>query len=265
MKRRTFLQQAGVLLTGATAAAAVESEKPQGRPGTSEGQRPTVLLTAPETALGRALAEPLGAAYRIRAAGEPLFRDETGRLVQLLDGVDAIVHVAQPDEDTNGSELLDRQVRGTYDLLTVAAAKGVELVVYLSSLQIMAGYDPGFQVAEDWRPVPTSDAGQLAHYLAECVCREFAREGKLRAIVLRLGEVLQGDAVRGRAGDLPWVDQADAVAAVRLALEAHFARGDAGLRTWNVLHVAADVPGGCFPVTRARRVLGYRPQSGPPA
>lgn len=264
MKRRTFLQQAGVLLTSATTVAAAQAEEPQGRPGTPDGHRPTILLTAAETGLGRALAASLGTGYHIRTVGEPLFRDETGRLDRLFDGVNAIVHAAQPDEDTNGSERLDRQVRGTYDLLTVAAPKGVELVVYLSSLQIMAGYDPVFQVAEDWRPVPTSDAGQLAHYLAECVCREFAREGKLRAVVLRLGEVLRGDAVRGRAGDLPWVDQADAVEAVRLALEGHFA-GGAGLRTWNVLHVAADVPGGRFPVTRAKRVLGYRPQFGPPA
>ena len=265
MKRRTFLQQAGILLTGATTAAAVEGEQPQERSGTPHRRRPHVLVTAPETGLGRALADALGAEYRIREAGATRFRDEAGRLERAIDGVDAIVHVARFAEDVTDSELLDRRARETYDLLTVAAAKGVELVVYLSSLQIMAGYAPGFQVAEDWRPVPTADAEQLAHYLAERVCCEFARERKLRAVVLRLGEVVHGEPARRRSFDPPWVDRADVVQAVRLTLEAHFSRRGAGLHAWNLLHVAADVPGGRFPVTRAKRVLGYRPQSGPPA
>jgi nucleoside-diphosphate-sugar epimerase len=260
MKRRTFLQQAGVLLAGATAAAAAE-QKPQESGGAPTGHRPVVLLTSPESDLSRALAAALGGQFQVRTAEALLFRDETERLDRMLGGVNAVVHVAQPAAAETGAELLDQRTRGTYDLLTVAAAQGVELIVYLGSLDIMEGYDPSFQVAEDWRPVPTTDIGQLSHYMAECVCREFARERKLRAIVLRLGAITQDDAARGHSGDVPRVDQADAVQAVRLALEAHFTRQGAGLQAWNVLHVAADVPGGRFPVTRAKRVLGYRPQS----
>lgn len=265
MKRRTFLQQAGVLLTGATTAAAVEGAQPQEKAGTPDHYRPDVLVTSPETDLGRALTDALGAEYRIREAGATRFRDEAGRLERAIEGVNAIVHVARFAEEVAGAELLDCRARETYDLLTAAAAQGVELVVYLSSLQIMAGYDSGFQVAEDWCPVPAADAGQLAHYLAERVCCEFARERKLRAVVLRLGEVVRGEPASRRSFDPPWVDRADVVQAVRLTLDAHFRRRGAGLLAWNVLHVAADVPGGRFPVTRAKRVLGYSPQSGPSA
>ncbi|MDY0167323.1 MAG: NAD-dependent epimerase/dehydratase family protein [Thermoguttaceae bacterium] len=261
MKRRTFLQQAGVLLAGPAATAAAAEQKPQESGGPPTSRRPVVLLTSPESDLSRALAAALGEQFHIRTADGPLFRDETGRLDRMLGGVNAVVHVAQPAAAETGAELLDQRTRGTYDLLTVAVAKGVELFVYLGSLDVMGGYDPSFQVAEDWRPVPTSDIGQLSHYMAECVCREFARERKLRAIVLRLGAITQEAAARGHSGDVPRVDQADAVQAVRLALEAHFTRQGAGLQAWNVLHVAADVPDGRFPVTRARRVLGYRPQS----
>ncbi len=264
MKRRTFLQQAGVLLTGAAAAAAGGESRPMDGDNSPNERRPTVLLTSPDSSLGAALAVALAEWYEVRPAGEPLFRDEDGTLEGILKGVSAVVHVARSDVAGTGSEVLDRRGREMYDLLTVAAAEGVELVVYLSSLRMMTGYDPAFQVAEDWRPVPTSDAGQLSHYLAECTCREFARERRLRAVVLRLGEVVRGEAGGLGPAEVPWVHQDDAVQAVRLALKAHFS-GGAELRAWNVFHVAADVRGGRFPVTRAKRALGYRPRFNPSA
>ena len=263
MKRRCFLQQAGAMLTGATAAAAVDERGLLQHDTAPNDRRPTVLLTSPESELGQALADALGEPFDIRPAGGPLFRDENGALERLLQGVRAVIHVAQPDAAVAGGALIDRRGRGTYDLLTTAAAKGVELVVYLSSLRIMAGYDPSFQVAEDWRPVPNSDPDQLSHYLAECTCREFAREGKVRAVVLRLAEVVRDAAQREDGFEPPWVAQADAVQAVRRTLEVHFNVDAAALRAWNVLHIAADVPGGRFPVTRAKRVLGYRPRFNP--
>ncbi len=263
MKRRTFLQQAGAMLTGTTVAAAAEGDQPQPQGTAPQALRRTVLLTSHESEFGKALAAALSNQYTLRLADRPLFRDEDGTLERLLDGVGAIVHLSQPAEAESGSEWLDRRGRGTYDLLTAASAKGVGLVVYLSSLDIMAGYDPSFQVAEDWRPVPTTEPDQLSHYLAECTCREFARERKLRTMVLRLGKVAGEEAPRASSDGDPWVARADAVEAVRLALEVHFGEGGAALPAWNVLHIAADVPGGRFPVTRAKRVLGYRPQSGP--
>ncbi len=265
MKRRTFLQQAGVLLAGATAVTAAEGESAQRQGEVSRNRRPTVLLTSAKSDLGEALLDTLGGGFQTRSANGPFFRDDAGRLERLLDGVDAIVHVARPTEGDSGADLLDRRMRGAYDLLAAAAAGGVELVVYLSSLRLVTGYDARYQVDEDWQPVPTTDPEQLSHYLAECVCREFARERKLRAIVLRLGEIVQGEPPRSSASDPPWVSRADAVQAVRLAIEAHFGPRSAGLRAWNVLHIAADVPGGRFPITRANRTLGYRPQLGPQA
>lgn len=265
MKRRTFLQQAGVLLAGATTAVAAEEEPAQPQGDSPENGRPTVLLTAAESDLGEALTDALRNGFQTRPANGPLVRDDAGSLERLLDGVNAVVYFAPPAEGGAGAELLDRRMRGAYDLLTVAAASGVELVVYLSSLRLVAGYDPNYQVDEDWQPVPGTDPEQLSHYLAEYVCREFARERKLRVIVLRLGEIVHGEPPRGRAADLPWVSQADAVQAVRLALEAHFGARGAGMRPWNVLHIAADVRGGRFPTTRAGRMLGYRPQPGPHA
>lgn len=263
MKRRTFLQQAGAVLTGTTVAAAAEGEQPHPKGKTQQTQRPTVVLTSPESRLGKALAAALGKQYTLRLADGPLFRDENGALERLLEDVDAIVHLSQPADAERASDLLDRRGRGTYDLLTVAAAKGVGLVVYLSSLEIMAGYDPSFQVAEDWRPVPTPQPEQLSHYLAECACREFARERKLRAIVLRLGEVVPVEALHANPAEPPWVAQTDAVAAVRLALETQLGESGAAMPSWNVLHIAADVPGGRFPVARAKRMLGYQPQVHP--
>ena len=162
MKRRTFLQQAGVLLAGATAAAADQGEESRQPNALPANRRPTVLVTSAGSAWGNRLADVLGERFPIRPAHGPLFRDKPDRLQRLLDGVSVIVHGMPPGEESGNAEPIDQRARGTYDVLTVAAAKGVELVVYLSSLQMMAGYDPRFQVDEDWRPAPTTDGAAFA-------------------------------------------------------------------------------------------------------
>ena len=90
-------------------------------------------------------------------------------------------------------------MRSTYNLLLAAAQHGVKNIVYLSSLAIMTGYPEDLAVDEDWRPLAKGDSPGLAEYLGEVVCREFAREGKIHAVVLRLGNVVQGEGDRRAA------------------------------------------------------------------
>jgi len=140
--------------------------------------------------------------------------------------------------------------------------EGVQSIVYLSSLRMMGGYDKSFQVDEDWRPLPTPASGGLSDHLGEFTCREFAREGKLGVIVLRLGNVASAGASGEEASNSAWVDPRDVAQAVSCALTKLLANGAAIGGHWSIFHVLSHWPSSRFPIRKARRILDYRPDFG---
>ena len=89
-------------------------------------------------------------------------------------------------------------------------------------------------------------------HLGESVCREFAREHKLSVVVLRLGQVVRTEDVAGQPFNPMWVAAQDVAQAVSQALTAD-------LGVWTVCHIQAESPNARFPITQAKRVLGYNP------
>jgi uronate dehydrogenase len=170
----------------------------------------------------------------------------------LVRGMDAIIHVAEPLPEDTAEQQLDYLTRKTYNLLLAAAAEGVERVVYLSTLELMSQYDEAFIVTERWRPRPTTAPALLARHLGESVCREFAREHKLKVVVLRLGQVVQAEAVAQEPFNPTWVDERDVIHAVVQALTTD-------IKNWSVFHIQAGSPRARFPVNNAKRALGYNP------
>jgi nucleoside-diphosphate-sugar epimerase len=168
-------------------------------------------------------------------------------------GVDAIVHVAEPRPEETPGEQIDFLTRCTYNLLWAAAEEGVPRVVLLSILELMTGYDPGFTVSETWRSRPPAESRALGKHLAEFTSREFARDGRIQVVVLRLGKVVRDEEVRGQSFDPLWVEERDVVQAVSRALAVR-------IGSWQIFHIQADSPRGRFAVGRAKQALGYQPQ-----
>jgi nucleoside-diphosphate-sugar epimerase len=129
----------------------------------------------------------------------------------------------------------------------------VPRVVFLSTLEVMTGYDPRFTVSETWRPRPSAEPRVLAKHLGEFTSREFARESRISIVALRLGKVVRSEDVKGQPFDPLWVDERDVVQAVSRALEARLGR-------WQIFHIQADSPRGRFAVRRAQKSLGYQPR-----
>jgi uronate dehydrogenase len=272
LSRRRFLAGSG--LGAAGLAGGVSAECTQGAPDREASGRKSVaqsvLITSGETPLAQAIAERLSRRYRVRLAAQQdlqtefpvvkcvLEADES--TTALVRGNDAVVHVARPAVPDKGTAAIDHRTRLTYNLLQAAAKTGVRRVVYLSSLELLIDYDRQFDVTEDWRPRPGSDPRLLSHYLGEFTCREFAREGRLSVVVLRLGTVVPAEEMAGRPFQPLWVDQRNAVEAVSLALAA--LESDAGrkLGPWSVFHVQSDSPRARFSVNKAKKLLGYKPQ-----
>jgi hypothetical protein len=99
----------------------------------------------------------------------------------------------------------------------------------------------------------------LAEYLGEVVCREFTREGRLQVVVLRLGKVVQAQSAAGQPFDPLWVEQADVVQAVSLALAAQRDSNGPRLGAWSVFHILSGSRRARYPTKKAERVLGFRP------
>lgn len=221
-----------------------------------------LLITSAGSELAKTVAHGLTGRHHLRLTdrrdyrltGEfalsPLGHDASTHL--LVRGMDAMVHVAEPDPADTGPQYLDYVTRGTYNLLWAAAHEGVGRVVYLSTLDLMTAYEPEYEVTERWRPRPSPEPRLLGKYLGESVCREFARERRLTVVVLRLGVPVT---VTGAGqNDLhPLAIAADDVAAaVDRALTAE-------VQPWSVIHVQGDFPGARFAIGDARRMLGFSP------
>ncbi len=211
-----------------------------------------VLITSGSTALARALATALSGEHEVVLTDVvDVETDRTfatcelgheGETEALVDGMDAIVHLAELPEALKSDEReVDFQTRCTYNLMYAAREKNVPHVVYVSSLHLFASCDPNYHVTETWAPRPSTQAEPLARYLGEFTCREFAREHSVRVTCLRFGDV-DGD------GDMA-LSVADAVNAIEKALAT-----DGPM--WQVLHVQSDVPHARFSIDRAKRVLG---------
>jgi nucleoside-diphosphate-sugar epimerase len=235
-----------------------------------------VLITSASHALSLVVARSLSREFQIRvtdrtAVSSPyesipyefircaLEQDtETDALVK---GVEAIVHVAEPLPDDDEKQRLDWLTRGTYNLLLAASRAGVPRVVFLSTLDVMTAYDASYTVSESWRPLPSPAAGVLSKHLGEYVCREFARDRKIRATSLRLGKVVRQEETKGQPFDPLWVDERDVCFAVMQALKVtpkDNAQGSASW--WAVYHITSDSARARFSIAGAKSALGYQPR-----
>ncbi len=188
--------------------------------------------------------------YRLTGefAVAPLGHDASTNL--LVRGLDAVVHVAEPDPADSAHDYLDYVTRGTYNLLLAASQECVQRVIYLSTLDLMTAYGPEYDVTERWRPRPSPEPRVLGKHLGEAVCREFARERKLSVVALRMGTPTAGhgaEALHPLA-----IASADVAAAVDRALTAE-------VQPWMVIHVQGEFPGARFAIGDAKRILGFSP------
>jgi nucleoside-diphosphate-sugar epimerase len=251
MNRRRFLQSSGLAGTAPLLA------------GQSTATSKPILITSGSSRLAQSLAAGLKEKHSIRLTERAPVKTEDDFVECALGhdtqtnvavrGVEAIVHVAETLPDETPEQQIDHLTRGTYNLLWAAAEENVPRVVFLSTLEVMTGYDPRFTVSETWRPRPSAEPRVLSKHLGEFTSREFARDNKTNIVVLRLGKVVRADDVKEQPFDPLWVDERDVVHAVSRALEAKLGR-------WQIFHIQADSPRARFSVRRAQKSLGYQPR-----
>ncbi len=221
-----------------------------------------ILMTSAAAPLAQNLATALQPEHAVRLT-ERCFVPHVANFAQCLlghdlatdlvvRGMDAVVHVAEPLPTDSAQQQIDFLTRCTYNLCLAAVTAGVQRLVYLSTLQLMTQHDEAYTVTERWRPRPTTQAPVLAKHLGEFVCREFAREHKLKITVLRLGQVLYNTDTASQPFDATWVDVRDVAQAIRQALTRDTGR-------WTICHIQHESAQARFPIGAAKRLLGYSP------
>ncbi len=197
-----------------------------------------ILITSASHDRSAALADHLASHHEVRLTERAhvntehefaLSRLGHDRSTNLLTrGIDAIIHAVEPLPEEDVSSQLDAATRCTYNLLMAAAEEGVQQVIILSTLELMAAYPPGYRVTETWRPLPTTQPPTLTKHMAEQVGREFAREGSLDVRVLRLGE----------ASDATVADAViDALAQPASLAAQHRSKEEGAREPWLITHV----------------------------
>lgn len=235
----------------------------------TEDETVRILITGSTTKLGRALTYALSANHDVRTldlgadragagpptiVGDPRDRDLAAVATADRDAVICLGPLASADAEP--LDRLDAATRGIYNLITTATT--ASRFILISTLRLFERYPMEWRVTEQWAPRPTTEVSDLAPFLAEATVREVSRVMPLKAIALRLGEVVDDGDLQNRPPDPRWLHLEDAVQAVERAL----AFEPAGPGSWEppiphpttgwfVFHVVGGGPRTRFPLAAA--------------
>ena len=113
-------------------------------------------------------------------------------------GAHTVLHLAadpSPRADFYAS-LLDRNIKGTYNVVHASAAAGVKRVVFASSVNAILGYPAAHQARATDVPFPGNVYGASKAW-GEAVCGAFVAqsEGRFSAIAIRIGGVTARESI----------------------------------------------------------------------
>lgn len=171
----------------------------------------------------------------------------------LVKGTDALVVFGYSQEASNPTQVIDHSTRQLYNLLHAASEIGVERCIYVSSLQLFQDYEENLTVTENWRSLPpTDDIALLACHLGEIVCKEFARDRRIKVATLRLGfPIVDGDLAAAEASrHSAAVSSKDAIQAITHTLSTDLPG------QWQNTHVQSKVTNQRFLTNTAEQLLG---------
>jgi hypothetical protein len=153
-------------------------------------------------------------------------------LDELLEGVDAVVHLAgNPDPSSSWSQLRDPNVEGFTVLLSAARSHGVQRVVFASSVHAMGVYEGlgRWPVDPAWPPAPCCAYGATKAF-DEALARVYAYRSTMSLIGLRLGLCApEASAAEAAAG---WLGPADLQQIVIRALDTDVTFGVYHAMSW---------------------------------
>lgn len=113
--------------------------------------------------------------------------DDISALKEACDGMDTVLHLAgNPRPDAGWEDLLEANIKGTYNMLAAAKAAGCRRVILASSIHAVSGYAADVQVRTS-EPVNPGDLYGVSKCFMEALGRYYAEKEGLSVIALRIG------------------------------------------------------------------------------
>jgi nucleoside-diphosphate-sugar epimerase len=241
--------------------------------------RRTVLVTGMSGLIGGAVRRRIDGKHDLRALnrgpleGVPVHRADIADLDAIrpsFRGVDVVVHLAAIARgDAPWPDILNTNIRGTYNVFEAAREAGVARVIFASSGATVSGcerespyadlaagrYDavtawPMLTHASPLRPAGIYGASKV---WGEALARHYADAHGLSAICLRIGAVNREDRPRVPREFSVWCSQRDVAQMVERAIEAP------PTVRFDVFYAVSDNRWSYRDIEHARAVLGYEP------
>lgn len=122
--------------------------------------------------------------------------DDSAALGEACRGMDTVLHLAgNPRPDAGWDDLLESNIKGTYNILAAAKAAGCRRVILASSIHAVSGYSADVQVRTS-EPVNPGDLYGVSKCFMEALGRYYAEKEGLSVIALRIGAFQPVEAAR---------------------------------------------------------------------
>ena len=232
--------------------------------------RKKVLITGAAGRIGKTLKDGLKDRYDLRVLynrtvlpaepGEEVWVGnitDLDRMVEVLDGVDAVAHMAgNASGGSTFEEALDANIRGTYCIYEAAHRTGVKRVVFASSNHATGYYEKnGIYTTPDMPVRPDSYYGASKAY-GEALGRYYVDAFGLSVICLRIGSFQPEKSVIERKSDRmlsSWLSYRDTVQLVWRSIEAESV-------TFGIYYGISNNKRAYWDIQNAREELGYEPE-----
>lgn len=229
-----------------------------------------VLITGAAGRIGRVLRDGLKGRYDLRLldhntvlpaeTGEEIYVasiTDLDRMVEIMDGVDAVVHMAgNPSVRATFEEVLETNIRGTYCIYEAAKQTGTNRVVFASTNHVTGFYErEGIYTTPEMPVRPDSYYGASKAF-GESVGRYYVDAFGLSVICLRIGWFQTDEAVRNRKSDhilSTWLSHRDTVQLVWRSIEAESVK-------FGIYYGISNNTRAYWDIRNAREELGYEPE-----
>lgn len=165
-----------------------------------------------------------------------------------LDGVDAVIHLGAIPTEAPFEDILDHNLRGTYNVLEAARRCGVRRVVFASSNHVTGMYARSEHIGPEAAIRPDTYYG-VSKAFGEALGRLYAEKWGLSVVCIRIGTCIERPLNTRHLST--WLSPRDAVALFTAALDAPIQFG--------IVYGASANTRGWWDLTSAR-ALGYEPR-----
>jgi UDP-glucose 4-epimerase len=170
--------------------------------------------------------------------------------------VDTVVHLAgDPDPNAVWEDLLEANIKGTYNVFVAAKTARCSRVIFASSIHAVSGYPADVQVRTT-EPVNPGDLYGVSKCFGEALARYFAEREGVSAIALRIGAFQPLEAAQdpGSVGLMDrFISERDLSRLILNCIE------DDKLQ-FAIFHALSDNRFKRLDITDARELVGYQPE-----